>query len=106
LLCISGTDGYFKEINPAFIKKLGYTEKELLSNLVISFLHPEDINKTSLEIERLSKRITSVNFENRFLKKTGEIIVIQWTTNVDVTGQFIYAIGRDITEIRETQENY
>jgi hypothetical protein len=32
-------------------------------------------------------------------------------TNVDVTGQFIYAIGKDITEIRETQallasENY
>jgi hypothetical protein len=25
----SGTDGYFKEINP-FIKKLGYTEKECL----------------------------------------------------------------------------
>ncbi|MGZ9735960.1 PAS domain S-box protein [Flavobacterium sp. GNP002] len=105
LLCISGTDGYFKEINPAFIKKLGYTEKELLSNLVTSFLHPEDVNKTIVEIERLSKRITSVNFENRFLKKTGEIVVIQWTTSVDLTGQFIYAIGRDITEIRETQEH-
>ncbi|MFV8322843.1 PAS domain S-box protein [Flavobacterium sp. LS2R12] len=105
LLCISGADGYFKEINPAFIKKLGYTEKELLSNLVTSFLHPEDVNKTSLEIERLSKRITSINFENRFLKKTGEIVVIQWTTSVDITGQFIYAIGRDITEIRATQEN-
>jgi PAS domain S-box-containing protein len=105
LLCISGTDGYFKEINPAFISKLGYTEEELLSNLVISFLHPEDVNKTSLEIERLSKRITSVNFENRFLKKTGEIVVMQWTTTVDLTGQFIYAIGRDITEIRETQED-
>jgi hypothetical protein len=39
-------------------------------------------------------------------KKTGEIIVIQWTTNVDVTGQFIYAIGRDITEIRETQRKF
>jgi hypothetical protein len=34
--------------------------------------------------------------------KTGEIIVIQWTTNVDVTGQFIYAIGKDITEIRNS----
>jgi hypothetical protein len=36
-------------------------------------------------------------------KKTGEIIVIQWTI-VDVTGQFIYAIGKDITEIRELRK--
>jgi hypothetical protein len=51
-------------------------------------------------------KVTSVNFENRFFKKTGEIIVIQWTTNVDVTGQFIYAIGRDITEIRKLRKIY
>jgi hypothetical protein len=38
-------------------------------------------------------------------KKTGEIIVIQWTI-VDVTGQFIYAIGKDITEIRKLRKIY
>lgn len=105
LLCISGTDGYFKEINPAFIKKFGYTKEELLSNSITSFLHPEDINKTNLEIESLSHGKTSINFENRFFKKNGEIVIIQWTTNVDASRQFIYGIGRDITEIRENQEN-
>jgi hypothetical protein len=29
---------------------------------------------------------------------------MQWTNTVDVTGQFIYAIGRDITEIRELRK--
>jgi hypothetical protein len=53
----------------------------------------------------LSKGLLGKNLKIDF-KKTGEIIVIQWTTNVDVTGQFIYAIGKDITEIRETQKIY
>ena len=105
LLCISGIDGYFKEINPAFIKKLGYSEKELLSKPLVSFIHPDDVDRTKLEIERLSKGNSSINFENRYFKKNGEITIIQWTSGIDSSGEFNYSIGRDITEIRETQEN-
>jgi PAS domain S-box-containing protein len=105
LLCISSTDGYFKEINPAFINKFGYTEKELLSNHLTSFIHPDDIEKTNQELQQLSGGQTSINFENRYLKKNGEIVFIQWTTSVDSSGETVYAIGRDVTQIREAQKD-
>ena len=105
LLCISGFDGFFKQINPAFVHKLGYTEQELLTIPFSTFIHPEDLKNTVVEIERLSKGITSLNFENRYLKKNGETVIIQWTTSVNPSMNLIYGIGRDITEIRQAQEN-
>ena len=53
LLCTISTDGYFKEINPEFIKKFGYSEKELLTTPLNFFIHTEDCDKTTQEIARL-----------------------------------------------------
>ena len=101
LLCIAGIDGFYKEVNPAFLKIIGYTKQELLSVSLISFIHPDDRLKTNLEIERLSQGQFSTSFENRYLTKKGAIVIIQWTTSVDLSRQLIYGIGRDISDIRE-----
>lgn len=69
LLCIAGIDGFYKEVNPAFLKIIGYTKQELLSVSLISFIHPDDRLKTNLEIERLSQGQFSTSFENRYLTK-------------------------------------
>ena len=104
LICIAGNDAHFKEINSTFVKVLGYTREELLANVFIKYVHPEDISKTHKEIIKLLSGEHTINFENRFIKKNGEYIYLQWTAFNDSSGNLIFAIGRDITEMKNTQE--
>ena len=69
LICIVGIDGFFKKINPAFVTMLGYTEHELLQNPIVSFMHPDDIEKSSAEFEKVLGGQTSIAFENRYLTR-------------------------------------
>lgn len=103
LVCIVGIDAFFKEINPAFVALLGYSKEELLNKSLIPLLHPDDLERSLKEIEKLATGIPSVNYENRFLKRNGEFVTIQWTAN-SITPDTIYAIGRDVSEIRIIQE--
>lgn len=103
LVCIAGTNGFFKEINSVFINNLGYTKEELLSTPFIAFVHPGDVEKTKAELQQISKGKSSLNFENRYLRKNGEIVYIQWTTSLDPSKDIIYAFGRDITINRKAQ---
>lgn len=105
LVCIAGFDGFFKEINPAFSRILGYTEDELLSNPILSFIHLDDYEKSAHELELLSQGQSAINFENRYIKKNKEVVTIQWSITSSPLNEYVYGIGRDISEIMKNQEN-
>ena len=103
-LCICGSDGHFIKVNPVFITTLGYTEQELLSKPFIDFVHPEDLAKTKNEFENIAKGTICINFENRYIKKNGEVMYLQWKSILNYSNNIIYAIAREITEIKKTQD--
>ncbi|SIS84867.1 PAS domain S-box-containing protein [Zobellia uliginosa] len=96
-LCVAGYDGYFKRINPAFVKFLGYSEDELYSKPIHNFIYEEDRNLTALQREGLVKNRPLVNFENRYVCKSGELVWLHWTSIPLKEEQLVYAIAKDIT---------
>ena len=53
LTCIANTEGYFEIISPNFSKLLGYQETDLLNKKFLDFIHPEDLDATIKEIDKL-----------------------------------------------------
>ncbi|MDH5366018.1 MAG: PAS domain-containing protein [Cyclobacteriaceae bacterium] len=103
MLCIAGTDTFFKKINPKFSEVLGYKEKELLSKSFVEFIHPEDKEATLLEVKKLSKGVNTINFVNRYSCKNGKYKWLLWSAAFDEKTDQIYAAARDISK-QKTQE--
>lgn len=105
LQCIANMDGYFVKVSPSWTRLLGYTEDELLNQPFVNFVHPEDKNKTADEVSDIkSKKKAIYNFENRYIKKNGEIVRLSWNSSIDEVTGLIYSTARDITEQNKKKE--
>lgn len=104
-LCIANYEGYFEKINPAFVKLLGYSEEELKSRLISEFIYEEDRELTAVHRERLKRNVPLVNFENRYVCKSGELVWLHWTSIPVEKERLVYAIAKDVTNKKELEKD-
>ncbi len=104
LLCIAGYDGYFRRINPAVSKLLGYTNEELLSQPISTFVYDDDKIITKASREVVLNSVPLLNFENRYQTKDGEIVWLSWTSMPAPKDQLVYAIAKNITAKKRLEE--
>lgn len=105
LLCIAGVDGYFKKLNPAFEKVLGYSQRELLEKPFLDFIHPDDLQPTLDEVKKLSLGKPTIHFRNRYRCKDGTLKTLDWTAAPDPETGMIFAVAKDVTEQTELEQN-
>jgi two-component system, sensor histidine kinase and response regulator len=104
MLVIGGFDGYFKLVNPAWERVLGYTMEEMTSRPWLDFIHPDDREATNHERDNLSVGISVIRFHNRYRAKDGSYRWLSWMAAPYPEKKLIYAVARDITEAKQTQE--
>lgn len=103
-MCIANVQGYFLKISSAFTSVLGYAESELLGKPFLEFVHPEDIQITLTEIEKLAQGKLTIQFENRYRKADGNYIWLSWNTKPDTQTGILYATARNITEHKMAED--
>jgi PAS domain S-box-containing protein len=97
LLCIAGTDGFFKALNPAWEKALGFTREEMLSRPFLEFVHPDDLASTTEQTGKLAAGGEVLQFENRYRCKDGTYRWLSWKASAFLPAKLIYGTARDVT---------
>lgn len=97
MLCVFGFDGYFKELNPAWSRTLGWSVEELKEKSWLDIAIPEDRNNSSDISERLLHGESIIGFENRCLCKDGSFKWLAWSSYPDLQQQQVFSTVRDIT---------
>jgi PAS domain S-box-containing protein len=103
MLCVLGFNGYFRRLNAAWERTLGYTVGELTSRPFIEFVHPDDRARTLNQNGSVRGGGQALSFENRYLCKDGSFRWLRWNATPDIAQQVIYSVARDVTAAKEAE---
>jgi PAS domain S-box-containing protein len=98
LLCVAGFDGFFKRLNPAWERALGFSIAALLSQPFMELVHPDDHAATRAEFERLAAGQPTTSFANRIRHSDGSYRWLSWTATPVPAEGLLYCSARDETE--------
>lgn len=105
-LCMASANGFFKKVNPAFIRLLGFDEDYILSNPILSFVHPEDLYDALNVLEKAFAGYPMVKFECRFKTVRQEWKWLTWSSSELVYEEgVLFGYGKDISELKEAERN-
>jgi PAS domain S-box-containing protein len=100
LFCIAGFDGYFRRVNLAFERTLGYSKEWLLSRPMLDTVHPDDLQSCYDALGDLANGNDLIGFENRVVCADGSVRWLQWNTRAVPEERFVYGVARDVTDRR------
>lgn len=93
------------KINPALTRTFGFELKDFENKSFLSFVHPDDVAATAKELKKLLGGGTVISFRVRSITKSGLYRWVDWTATSDVQTGVIFAAGRDVTELIESEES-
>lgn len=103
-VCVVDKQGHYLYVSPSFERIFGYSPNEVLGRPMIELVHPDDRTKTLETAARISAGQPAFNFENRYLRKDGNIVHILWSARWSNDEKCRIAVARDITERKNAEQ--
>lgn len=104
MLSVIGFDGFFKELNPAWTRTLGWSIEELKEKSWLDLVISEDRNSSLAMAKRLFQGESVIGFENRCSCKNGSFKWLSWSSYPDLKQQQVFSAVRDSTDRKRMEE--
>jgi PAS domain S-box-containing protein len=103
MLCVLGFNGYFRKLNAAWERTLGFNVAEMKARPFLEFVHPDDRERTLNQNREVRGGGQALAFENRYLCKDGSFRWLRWNATRDHAQQVIYSVARDVTATKQAE---
>ena len=104
LVAVCGFDGYFKQLNGAWRRALGWRPEEMLPRPFIEFVHPPHRAAVEAEVAKLAEGATTSDFKFQIIASDGTLIWTEWSASPDSAGPLFHCVGRVIERRVEMEE--
>lgn len=81
----------------------GYTSEEMIGKRMFDMVVPEDRERTRESATRTMLGHPQLNFENRYVRKDGQIVHIMWSARWSPADHLRIGVARDITERKRAE---
>jgi len=103
LLSVGGFDGFLQQVNPAWVRVLGWSRDELMGHPIIFFVHPEDQEIAATALLKLESGDQVDGLEMRFRCRDGAYRWLSWNSFPYLNRRLIFSVVRDITGHKEAE---
>jgi len=102
-ICVVDKEGRYVYVSASFETIFGYTPKEVLGRRMIELVHPDDRERTLQTASGIMAGNPQFHFENRYLRKDGQVVNIMWSARWSEDHKLRIAVARDITRRKQAE---
>jgi PAS domain S-box-containing protein len=97
MICTVASDDRIVRVSAASEIILGYKPEELIGKFIFDFVYHEDKEKTKNQTQVVLGGQPMPNYYNRYVRKDGSLVYLEWTAKWDAQSNKRYGVARDVT---------
>lgn len=98
VICAVNEDGIFLKVSGASEIVWGYKPEELIGKPIFSIVYHEDLIETEFSANQVMAGSHLKHFVNRYVRKDGTLVWIEWNAHWDAKDKIRYGVARDVSE--------
>jgi diguanylate cyclase (GGDEF)-like protein/PAS domain S-box-containing protein len=102
-ICVVDQEGRYVYVSASFERIFGYAPKEVIGRRMIELVHPADRELTLQTANGIMSGDPQYHFENRYVRKDGEVVHIMWSARWSEDHRLRIAVARDITRRKRAE---